>query len=217
MKSKRLIIAGGGGFGREILCWANDCQANGGQFSEIAFIDDQVEQLPQYGLWRVATFQDYRPLPNDEVVIGVGLPVVKRKMVESLQERGSRFADLIHPTAVLGKTSKRGAGVLMCPFTMNTADSLAGDFVTILSFSGMGHDSKVGDFSTIASHVDVMGGVEIGREVFVGSGARIMPNIKIGDNAMIGAGATVMRKVKPGQTVYVPPARILRMAGGRSV
>lgn len=217
MTLKRLVIAGAGGFGRELLCWASDWQVNGGPFEEIVFIDDQIEQLPQYGLWRAATFQDYRPLLTDKIVVGVGLPKVKRKMVESLQERGCYFADLIHPTVVLGKTSKRGTGIIMCPFTMNTADSLAGDFVTILSFSGMGHDSKVGDFSTVASHVDVMGGAEIGREVFVGSGSRIMPNIQIGDFATIGAGSTVIRKVKSGQTVYVPPARILRMISSGSV
>jgi sugar O-acyltransferase (sialic acid O-acetyltransferase NeuD family) len=207
----RLVIIGAGGFGREILCWAHDYVMNGGAFSEVAFVDDAVEQLQQYGLWRIASLQDYSPETGDRIVIGVGMPATKRKMVELIQSRGGQFGDLIHPTSVLGKTSKRGIGILMCPFSMNTADTVAGDFVTILSFSGIGHDSRVGHFTTIASHVDVMGNVEIGNEVFVGSGARILPGLRVRDQATIGAGATVMRNVKAGQTVYMPPAKTLNV------
>lgn len=217
MSSYRLVVIGAGGFGREILCWAHDYMTNGGDFSEIAFVDDVVEQLPQYGLWRTATLQDYSPKADDRVVIGVGMPATKRKMVELIQTRGGHFGDLIHPTAVLGKTSKRGIGVLMCPFSMNTADTVAGDFVTILSFSGIGHDGRVGNFTTIASHVDVMGNVNIGNEVFVGSGARILPGLSVGDQAIIGAGASVMRNVKTGQTVYAPPAKTLKMSGPKQL
>ncbi len=212
MTTTRLVIAGAGGFGRELLCWAHDCQQNGSSFADITFIDDAVEQLPEYGLWRTASFEDYSPLPSDRVVLGVGKPATKRKMAESLKQRGAQFADLIHPTAVLGKTSTRGVGIIMCPFTMNTADTIAGDFVTILSFSGMGHDSRVGNFSTIASHVDVMGAAVIGDEVFIGSGARVLPSVKIGNGAMIGTGSVVMRNVKEGQTVFTAPSRILRAA-----
>ncbi len=212
MTGIRLVIAGAGGFGRELLCWAHDCQSGGGSFSEVTFVDDSVEQLPEYGLWRAASFEDYKPLPTDRVIIGVGMPATKRKMVESLKQRGAEFSDLIHPTAVLGKTSKRGVGIIMCPFTMNTADTIAGDFVTILSFSGMGHDSRVGDYSTIASHVDVMGSAVIGEGVFIGSGARVLPSVKIGNNAMIGTGSVVMRNVKDGQTVFTAPSRTLRRA-----
>jgi sugar O-acyltransferase (sialic acid O-acetyltransferase NeuD family) len=210
MSSCRLVVIGAGGFGREILCWAQDYITNGGDFSEIVFVDDAIEQLPQYGLWRIASLQDYFPLPSDRVVIGAGMPATKRKMAEIIRGRGGQFADLIHPTAVLGKTSRRGVGILMCPFSMNTADTIAGDFVTILSFSGIGHDTRVGDFTTIASHVDIMGNVVIGNEVFVGSGARILPGLSIGDNATVGAGAIVMRRVKGGMTVYTPPARMLQ-------
>ena len=130
MSSYRLVIIGAGGFGREILCWAHDYVGKSGAFSDIAFVDDTVEQLPQYGLRRVATLQDYFPEPNDRVVIGVGMPATKRKMVELIQTRGGQFGDLIHPTSVLGKTSKRGIGVVMCPFSMNTADTIA-DGITV--------------------------------------------------------------------------------------
>lgn len=208
---EKLIVAGAGGFGRELMSWARDCVEAGRLPPLAGFIDDRVMELPGGDAPRLGGFADYAPRPNELFLIGVGDPTAKRRMAESLRDRGARFATLIHPTAVIGRNTKRGEGVIMCPMTMNTSDTCAGDFVTILSFSGMGHDTTVGAFSTISSHVDVMGYAELGEEVFVGSGARVMPRVKVSDRARIGANSLVMRNVKPGATVFTPPAKLLRL------
>lgn len=157
-------------------------------------------------------FDDYRVMSDDLFLLGVGNPVTKARMVQSLRDRGGRFARLIHPTAVLGRNCVHGEGVIMAPLSMNTADTRMGDFVTILSFSGLGHDASAGTFTTVSSHVDIMGGATLGERVLVGSGARIMPGVKVGDAARIGAGATIIRNVKSGTTMFAPPAKLLRLS-----
>lgn len=210
MSEERLIIAGAGGFGRELLSWAADCHQAGSLPATAGFIDDKVKALPE-GPPRLGAFQDYAPRPGDLFLVGAGHPVMKRRMIDSLRERGGRFGSLIHPTAKVGRACRHGTGVVLCPYSMNTADTRMGDFVYLLSFSGLGHDSVAGDFATISSHVDIMGHAEVGAGVLVGSGARILPGIKVGDGATVGAGAVVMRNVKPSTTVYAPPARLLPM------
>lgn len=212
MKTTRLILAGGGGFGRELASWADHALAAGHLPPLAGFIDDRPDAMAGHDTPWLGGFADYRVRPEDLFLIGVGRPATKIRMVASLRERGARFAKLIHPTAILGRNHHHGEGVVMAPYSMNTADTRLGDFVTILSFSGLGHDASAGDFTTISSHVDVMGGATLGQRVLVGSGARIMPGVRIGDDATIGAAALVMRSVKAGTTVFTPPAKRLRLS-----
>lgn len=208
--TERLIIVGAGGFGREILCWAEDCHRAGTLPAVAGFLDDKVEALPNYGVSRVGTVADYGPQPGDVFVVAVGEPGRKKEVVDSLQGRGARFAQLVHPSCTITKTASLGEGVIMCPQTMAMPDARIERFVTIINFSGIGHDSVAGEFSTLSSLVDVTGNVRIGAGVTIGSGARILPGVTIGDGATIGAGAIVMRSVKPGTTVYAAPAKLLR-------
>lgn len=205
----RLILAGGGGFGRELASWVDHAAAAGQIVPLAGFIDDRSDAMAGHDTAWLGGFGDYRVQPGDLFLIGVGRPATKVRMVESLRERGAQFARLIHPTAVLGRNHHHGEGVILAPYSMNTADTRIGDFVTILSFSGLGHDAAAGDFTTISSHVDVMGGATLGQRVLVGSGARIMPGVVVGDDATIGSAALVMRRVKPGTTLYAAPAKRL--------
>ncbi len=212
----RLILAGGGGFGRELASWADHCSAAGSVPQLAGFIDDRPDAMAGHDTPWLGTFGDFRVLPDDRFLLGVGNPATKVRMVESLKERGGQFASLIHPNVVLGRNHRHGVGVVMAPFAMNTSDTVLGDFVTLLSFSGLGHDASAGDFTTISSHVDVMGGATLGKRVLVGSGARIMPNVQVGDDAKIGAAAMVLRRVPAEATMFAPAAKRLRLGETRS-
>lgn len=207
---QRLILAGGGGFGRELAAWARDA-ANAGTVPPLAgFIDDRSDAMQGHGIDWLGGFKDYGVQAHDLFILGVGAPATKVAMVESLRLRGANFARLIHPTAILGGNNQLGEGVIMAPMSMNTVDTRLGDFVTILSFSGLGHDASAGDFTTISSHVDIMGGAQVGARVLLGSGARVMPNVFVGDDAIVGASSLVMRRVRSGETVYAAPSKRLK-------
>jgi sugar O-acyltransferase (sialic acid O-acetyltransferase NeuD family) len=205
----RTVIVGAGGFGREVLSWALDCHEAGRLPPVGGFIDDQEEAMAGFDVPRLGPISDYSPAPGDRFVVAVGKPSSKRKLVEMLSDRGAEFATLIHPTAVVTRSASLGEGVIMTPFTMANPNAVLERFVTLISFSGLGHDARAGEFTTISSHVDVTGFAELGRDVFVASGARILPGVKVGDGATIGAGAVVIRRVKPGATVYTEPAKLL--------
>ncbi len=208
-EGRRAVIVGAGGFGREVLSWALDCHEAGRLPPVGGFIDDQEEAMPGFDVLRLGAISDYAPVPGDRFIVAVGKPSTKRRLVEMLKARGAEFATLIHPRAVVTRSASLGEGVIMTPFTMANPSAVAERFVTLISFSGLGHDARAGEFTTISSHVDVTGFAELGRDVFVASGARILPRVKVGDGATIGAGAVVMRRVKPGATVYAEPAKLL--------
>jgi len=205
----RIIVVGGGGFGRELMCWLEDCAAAGTLPRMAGFIDDNPAELRGYGP-RLGSIQDFTPGPRDLFALGVASPSVKRRLAGLLHDRGGKFPVVIHPTAIVVRTAQVAEGVVMCPRSTLTADTRIERFVTMLNTSGVGHDSVVGEFSTISSVCDVMGNAVIGSDVFLGSSVRILPKVKIGSGAIVGAGVTVIRSVRPGDTVYNPPPKILR-------
>ncbi|MFS0774386.1 acetyltransferase [Sphingomonas sp. 1P08PE] len=209
---ERLILVGAGGFGRELYFWAGDCLSAGTLPALAGYIDDVVPDMPGYELTRLATLQDYVPVPGDLFLVALGDPAKKRLVVELLKTRGARFATLRHPTATVVRTASIAEGVIMCPYTMAMPDSRIERFATLINYSGVGHDSVLGEFSTLSSQVDVTGNVRIGKDVMIGSGARLLPRITVGDGATVGAGAIIVRSVKPGMTMFAAPAKLLSMA-----
>lgn len=209
---KRLLILGAGGFGREILAWALDAQAAGGVDWQVGgFLDGNPDALRPFGidLPIVGNPGSYEPQPDDCFTCAIGDPATKLHLCRSLQQRGGEFINLIHPTAMIGPRSRYGTGIICCPQSVITVDSVLGDFVTLNCRAGVGHDVVIGDGCTLNSYCDITGGAKLGEGVSVGSHAVVAPRTVVGDWAKVGAGSVVVRKVKPHSTVFgVPAARL---------
>lgn len=210
MKPHRLVIVGAGGFGRELLNWAD--HAVDASWSEVAWVDDNEGALGgfSYAQQRAAALATYLPEPNDLCVVAIGSPKARQRVVEDLKARGAAFTTLIHPSAVVSITALIGVGSVLCPLSFVSANAVLQDFVHVNALTSVGHDVRVGAFTTLSAHVDLTGGVETGERAFFGSGARVIPGIRIGHDAVVGAGATVMRNVQDGVTVFAQPARKLQ-------
>ena len=212
---KRLIIVGGGGFGHEVASWAADCHAAASLPPASGYLDDEDRGPLGRGVPHIGSVADYQPAEGDRLLLAVGAPDTKRKLVDLLRPRGALFATLIHPTAIIGSNCRHDEGVIICPLAMNTANTHMGSFATLLTFSGLGHDARVGAFSTVSSHVDLMGHATVGEGVFIGSGARVMPGVTVGDGARIGANVVAQRNVAAGMTLFTLPAKSLKMPASK--
>lgn len=212
---KRLIIAGAGGFAREVYAWAEahpDC----GRLWEIAgFLDDNPAALDgfNYPVNILESVIDYAPQPNDLFLCAIGSPVIKRRVCEKLLGRGAEFTSLVHPTVVIGLDVEIGVGAIVCPHAIVTCDVVIGDFVTINCHSSIGHDVRIADWVTLSGHCDVTGQADLGEMAFLGSGARILPLKKVGARAMVGAGSVVINHVPANAKVFGNPARIFDTEG----
>jgi sugar O-acyltransferase (sialic acid O-acetyltransferase NeuD family) len=209
---KNIIIVGAGGFGREIACLLEAViETNNTQIA--GFLDDTLDASTalnsHYPYPVLGSVTEYEPRLGDVFIIAIGDPKAKLMIAKKLEQKGAEFFSFIHPTAVIARTAKLGTGVIFCPFSVASADSCVGNFVTINHYSNAGHDAKIGDGSTISSHVDITGYVRIGEGVFIGSNASILPGVEVGAYSRIGAGSIVVKRVKESTTVYALPARTL--------
>ncbi|MBL9202929.1 MAG: acetyltransferase [Opitutaceae bacterium] len=203
-----LIIIGAGGFGREVLAWAEQSVQLGREWTIKGFIDDNPEALagkraPAPLLGRIA---DWQPAADEVFVCAVGAPEAKRQCAELIAARGGRFARLFHRTAVVAHETNLGDGVILCPHAVISPQARLGRGVAINYHSNVAHDAEVGDWSQVNGHCDLTGGVWVGREVWFSTHAAVAPGVRVGDGAYIGAGAIVIEDVEPGTRVFGVPA-----------
>jgi sugar O-acyltransferase (sialic acid O-acetyltransferase NeuD family) len=123
------------------------------------------------------------------------------------RHHGIKLPIATHPSAVISKTAKLGAGGQILALANVAADVIAGEACIINHRASVGHETNLGNGVHVAPGATVLGCVNLGDCCFVGAGAVVLPRLNIGQDSIIGAGAVVTRDVPPGATVVGNPAR----------
>lgn len=210
--SKRVVIAGAGGFGRGVYSWLQQSSRHlvKHEVDDLVFIDDAIPEVETV-LPVVGTIRHYEPESNDEVLVAVGVPHLRKQIVEHLRARNARFHTFVDDRVVLGGDVQVGIGTIICPGTVISANARVGSHVHINFNSSIGHDTVLGEFVTLSPMSNIMGETIVGSEVFVGGSAVVLPRIEIADGATIGAGATVVQTIESSATVVGNPAASMNM------
>jgi sugar O-acyltransferase (sialic acid O-acetyltransferase NeuD family) len=205
----KLIIVGAGGFGREVLQWAEHARAAGAPFEIKGFLDRKADALDGFDVSypNLGPALDYQPEPDDRFLLAIGTSAVRMKLASELTARGWKFATLIHPTAIVGSRCEIGEGSIICPHCVVTTDVRMGRHVILNAHSTIGHDATVGDGCTISGHCDITGYVKLDEGVLMGTHASVTPGVKVGKYAVIGAGSVAIRNVQALATVIGVPAK----------
>ena len=206
--SKRVVLAGAGGFGRGVYSWLASSPRHlmREEISDIVFIDDRLDS-PELGLPWVSTIKGYSPEQSDEVLCCLGSPALRKSVSRDLEERGARFHTFVDDRAIIGDRVDVGAGAVICPGVVVSADVAISYNVHINFNCSIGHDVIIGRNATLSPSVNVMGEVTIGDSAFLGGSATILPRLEVGSNATVGAGAVVTAPVERNVTVVGNPAR----------
>lgn len=204
-----LIIIGAGGLGREVYSWLSQEIKEKQNYKIKGFIDDNPNSLDdfEYPVKVISTINNYRPNPEEKLVLSILNTETKKRIVESLSQREAKFYKLIHPTSILGTNVKLGKGCVICPNCILTNDIQIGDFVFINTSSTIGHDTVIGDFTSINGKVEITGKVKVGSGCSFGVGAKVIPGRSIGNNVVVGAGSIVIRNFGNNITIFGNPAK----------
>ena len=125
-----------------------------------------------------------------------------------------RYAVHIHPSVVVGASSRIGAGSILLAGCVLTCDVRLGRHVVLMPRTVLTHDDVLADAVTCAAGATVAGRVRIGARTYLGMQASIRQDVTDGEDAVIGMGAVVLRDVPAGQTWVGSPAAPL--GGSRS-
>lgn len=214
MDSRKVVIIGAGGFGREVLDIFDACNANGESYEVLGFIVD-----PEYA--SPGTIVNDKPVLGGfdwlaqhklevEVICSVGAPELKHRVVQRADRLGVRYCNAIHPRALLTRWVTIGKGVIVTAGCILTNNIRLGDHVHINLDCTIGHDAVLEDYVTLAPGVHVSGIVTLAQGSYIGTGANIVDRVRIGEWSRVGAGAAVIKGVPPDSTVVGVPARVVK-------
>jgi sugar O-acyltransferase (sialic acid O-acetyltransferase NeuD family) len=212
--TRRIVIIGAGGFGREVLELVDDINAaeRSPRWAVVGVLDDgspDADLLAQLETTHLGPIASIQQLDADVAhVIAIGSCSARAAVDANCVAWERRPATLVHPSAVVGRRSVEiGEGSIICAHSSVTTNVRLGRHVHLNPHVSIGHDCSVGDHTTLTPQAAIAGHVRIGTRVFVGTGAVVGPGVDVGDDVLVGAGAVVIRDVGPGATVTGVPAR----------
>jgi sugar O-acyltransferase (sialic acid O-acetyltransferase NeuD family) len=192
---KRLIVAGAGGLGLEVLQYALDVLETGeAAFGAVkGFLDPNPQALAGFDLpfTVLGNDDDYAITDEDMFVIAMGEPEARARIARRLAGRGASFASIVHPRAYVAPTARIAAGVVIAPFAFVAPHARVDAHVVLNTYASCGHDSQVGAYAVLSPYSVINGFARLGESVFLGTHATVTPGRNVGRGAKIAAGSLV--------------------------
>jgi len=209
-----LVVVGASGCGREVLdiVEAINCSLGEPRYHVRGVVDDNPSDLNRDRLrvrgyeWLGTVDQWIAEGNQEEYVIGIGSPQIRKAIVDKIADRHQPVEPLIHPTAIIGSLSTIGRGAIICPGAILTTNITIGRHSIINFGATVGHDTTIGDYVTVNPVAAISGSVTLEDEVLVGAHAVILEGRTVGKMGIVGAAACVVKSVAPGVTVRGVPA-----------
>jgi len=215
---RHYILVGAGGFGREVmpLVIAQLAHEIGSGRARAYFaVEDLRDEVETNGVPTIS-LEHARDLRGE---IFFNVAIADSKVRERIAEHCLAVGMVPFPIAAASSldlaANQFGAGAILCPFTMVTANARIGRFFHANFYSHVAHDCEIGDFVTFGPGVRCNGNVRIEDHAYIGTGAILRPAGKaaplvIGRGAIVAMGAVVLTHVPAGETVFGNPARAWR-------
>lgn len=206
-----MIIIGAKGLAKEVLeifHQRNEC-------NNLYFYDDVSTDVPdklfgQFTVWRNMEQVTEFFKTDNRFTIGIGNPVLRRKMCEQFVQAGGQLVSAISPLAYIGHFGTSiAAGAIIMAGTVITNDVKIGKACLINPNCTISHDTVIGDFIEISPGVQITGNCIVGDDCSIGTGATILPKLKLGNHVTVGAGAVVIKDIEDWMTVVGMPAKAL--------
>lgn len=210
---KDIVIIGAGGFGREVKTIIDAINKNTKIYNFLGFYDDTIAKGTLINNFPIlGNLKELNDLQaTTDVLVGVGDPISKYKIISSLKNELLHFPTIIHPSVIISDDDVIiDNGCIICAGNIITCNIKIGKFVTLNLMCTVGHDTVIDDYSSFMPSVNISGEVHIEEKVYVGTGAKIINRLTIGKATIIGAGAVVSKSLPEYCTAVGIPAKPIK-------
>ncbi len=208
-----MLIIGAKGFAKEVL----EILHQSNQLENIVFYDDVSNDISEKLFDKFPVFTtsteaiNYFKTIDNQFTIGIGNPVLRKKLYDKFITFGGKYTSTISPLASIGSYDIQigeGTNILVGAILSNSVKIGKGSIVYYNSI--ITHDCCIGDFVEIAPAVKILGRCQIGSFTQLGANSTILPDIKIGENVIVGAGSVVTKDIPDNCVVVGVPAKIIK-------
>jgi sugar O-acyltransferase (sialic acid O-acetyltransferase NeuD family) len=211
MPEPPLLICGTRSFAAEIADVASEAGFHVAGFVENLDRDrcrDRFEGRP------ITWIDDVPELASSHVAVCALATTKRSRFTREMEERGMRFATIVHPSARVSSRSTLGLGTIVSVGVIVAAHTRIGRHVLLNRGVLVGHHTVIGDHVSLLPGANVAGNCTVGDGAFVGMGALVLDNVSIGRDAVVAAGSVVTKDVPEAAQVMGVPARIVPGATG---
>lgn len=213
---KKLVIIGGIGNGTVVASTVHDINKIHKEWEIVGFLND-YETKPIVGypiLGKIDKDTAYKLLQDPDVYFFYTLISTKfnHKFIHRLHELEipeTRFATIIHPTAVISDFAKIGYGVAIQPFVSVGPEVEIKNHVQIFAQALIGHNAKLDNYSYIANNACIGASVHLKEGAYLGTNATTIENITLGKWSLVGIGSVVIKDVNDYDKVVGNPSRVI--------
>jgi sugar O-acyltransferase (sialic acid O-acetyltransferase NeuD family) len=217
MNNVRLVIAGCGGLGQEVLWTARRAQSQAPDQSAdiLGFCAEtspsgstEVAGLPFLGL---IDGELLNLLPNrpTHFICAIGDNLARKRVCGALEALGLEPWTIVDPSVIVGPSVSLGFGTYIGAGSILSPGSRIGHHVVVNHACSIGHDSVLGNYSQACPGTRVSGWASIGEGAMLGSNAVVAPKVSIGAWSILGAASLANRDVPTGVTALGTPAKIV--------
>jgi len=208
-----MLIIGAKGFAKEVLEVLH--QLN--QHDNVVYYDDVNADIPKklYNKFSVLTSfseaENYFKTIDNQFTIGIGNPILRKRIFDKFTEAGGVFTSVISPKAAIGHFGNSiGFGCNIMTGSVITNDVKIENGVLINLNCTIGHDSHIGSFVEMSPGVHISGNCVVGDYSVLGTNSTVLPKISIGKNVIVGAGSVVTKNIPDNSLVVGIPAKVIK-------
>jgi sugar O-acyltransferase (sialic acid O-acetyltransferase NeuD family) len=208
-----IAIIGAGGFGREVKMLIDQINAVTPLYSFLGYFDDGHQKSTLInGFPVLGGINDINKIDKEMLIVSaIGLPSLKKKLLDVINNNKISYPTLIHPNVIIGADDVTiGEGSIICAGNIITVNIKIGSHVIFNLGCTVGHDTTIKDYCSFMPSVNVSGEVVIEDQVYVGTGAKIINQLSIGEKTIVGAGAVVYKSLPANCTAVGIPAKPIK-------
>lgn len=131
-----------------------------------------------------------------EVMIAIGDPIVRKRIVESLPKT-TKYFTYVHPTSFVfdKETCIIGEGSYIGPNSILTTNIQIGKHSLLNRANQIGHDTIIEDYLTMMPGSIISGTCKIGYNFYIGTNSSVKENLIINSNVTIGLNSGVVANI----------------------
>ena len=152
------------------------------------------------------------PIADFQLIMGIGylkMGSVRKKIYEKCKSLGYKFANYIHPTAIISSNVVIGEGNNILEGVIIEESVCIGNANLFFGGSLIAHETVIGSFNTFSVKSVVAGVVKIKDNCFIGAASTVRDHVILNDYALIGASAYAFKDIPTYGVVVPSPSTIL--------